>query len=1142
MMKVTPYWTQKGLIANYYKLRRSPDEHLLVWQMYWRGENFYTENEIFEGPTDERTVFLGDKNVENLKAWMGHHRGPPRLLPDRAHPHEPARGDRARPRARPSLKIVDESNMKFCLASDPALIRSAAPPPIQLTTRPAKSEHRRASSASTVGGFAVAQLRARLMFGVRVVLVGMVVVVGFGCGGSSGTGTGGSGGKAGSGGKGGSSATGTGGSAQTDASGAGGSSEAGASGTGAGGSSEAGAGGTSVGEGGVGGKLQRDSGSDAETTDARKDAAETDAHKDAAPDAKDAENDSGAPACINACTLGGHRCAGGGSEVCVVGSNGCTEWGPATSCAGLTTCSASTGLCACPAAPAGCTAAGKFCDDVGELVTCTANPQGCLSSSTPTACRPDESCKGALPNAACSCDNNPSCSGNNTFCLDDGMTVATCGLDDNTPACNVVMITTSCNPPSFCANGICACPAIGTTVGTGCATPNATLCAGTDILTCVNVNDAGCNFWQASTHCGDGGLTCGTKASATPACQCPENSGTDVYIDPNAGSDIVGGMFPTGIQSPAACRYASLTNGLTKVGLPGRVIAISTNLPATFAGETFPLRIPAGVTVMTADAVFNAADYVIDASTGGPAITLDSGSALEGFTVDAGGPAASLVSCSAGGAVLQTLVLDGKGLATDGIDVLGSCAPTIVNVNVARLTGTALQVTSTGSTSVTAGSFNTSSIGVEQTAGAVSLTSLSILDNSQIGVLVPGNAVGTPSLTMTGGDVVIGNLAGIDIESGALSASDLTVQQNTGGSGIQLNSGGAHQLSVTTVNTNGGFGVGLTSGSLTAPGLVANNNGSHGVLVSGGTLTTTGTILTQNGGRGLAMSGGTVSVTGGTLSGNALAGVIATGGTLTISGTELTANGTYGVHLTGATAVLLGANIHDNSGNGVLVNESNGATVNVGSNATVTTINHNGGSGILVDAAPATTGGANSVTVERATISGNSAFGIYLAGDDGSVAATIKDSSITGNGDVGLMVEQGSGNTTSEAIQNNDVSGNDTGNNHLVGGVLFNTSSTLTSFIGNKVHSNVGDELGFNAPPNDGPLWVINPPSAACDATANSLYCYGTGSVGLHVISAAAKVDAQHVHWTNNPPTSGIDFSGGAVVANPCTVVVATCP
>jgi 4-amino-4-deoxy-L-arabinose transferase-like glycosyltransferase len=115
MMKVTPYWTQKGLIASYYKLRRSPDEHLLVWQMYWRGENFYTQNQIFEGPAAERTVFLGDKNVENLKSWMEKHRGHRAfLLVERARWGSvegmvPAD-------ARKSLHIVDESNMKFCLA------------------------------------------------------------------------------------------------------------------------------------------------------------------------------------------------------------------------------------------------------------------------------------------------------------------------------------------------------------------------------------------------------------------------------------------------------------------------------------------------------------------------------------------------------------------------------------------------------------------------------------------------------------------------------------------------------------------------------------------------------------------------------------------------------------------------------------------------------------------------------------------------------------------------------------------------------------------------------------------------------------------------------------------------------------------
>ena len=116
LMKVTPYWTQKGLIANYYKMRRSPDEHLLVWQMYWRGENFYTENEVFEGPADERTIFLGDRNAENLKAWMGRHRGHRAFFLIERSRMSQLEG-MVPPEARKSLKTVDESNMKFCLAS-----------------------------------------------------------------------------------------------------------------------------------------------------------------------------------------------------------------------------------------------------------------------------------------------------------------------------------------------------------------------------------------------------------------------------------------------------------------------------------------------------------------------------------------------------------------------------------------------------------------------------------------------------------------------------------------------------------------------------------------------------------------------------------------------------------------------------------------------------------------------------------------------------------------------------------------------------------------------------------------------------------------------------------------------------------------
>jgi 4-amino-4-deoxy-L-arabinose transferase-like glycosyltransferase len=113
-LKVTPYWTQKELIAHYYRERRSPDEKLLVWQMYWRGENFYTENEIYEGPKEERTVFLGDRNLENLKSWMDKHRHRRAFFLVERSRWSQVEGS-VPADAKPSLKIIDDSNMKFVL-------------------------------------------------------------------------------------------------------------------------------------------------------------------------------------------------------------------------------------------------------------------------------------------------------------------------------------------------------------------------------------------------------------------------------------------------------------------------------------------------------------------------------------------------------------------------------------------------------------------------------------------------------------------------------------------------------------------------------------------------------------------------------------------------------------------------------------------------------------------------------------------------------------------------------------------------------------------------------------------------------------------------------------------------------------------
>jgi 4-amino-4-deoxy-L-arabinose transferase-like glycosyltransferase len=117
LIELSPHWGQKHLLATYYQMRQ-PGERLVAWQVYWRGENFYTGNEIYDPALspEEKTVFVGDKNQENLSAWLSRHPGQrvffvvertrvatlTQLLPS-----DPARR---------SLHVVDETNNKFVLA------------------------------------------------------------------------------------------------------------------------------------------------------------------------------------------------------------------------------------------------------------------------------------------------------------------------------------------------------------------------------------------------------------------------------------------------------------------------------------------------------------------------------------------------------------------------------------------------------------------------------------------------------------------------------------------------------------------------------------------------------------------------------------------------------------------------------------------------------------------------------------------------------------------------------------------------------------------------------------------------------------------------------------------------------------------
>jgi 4-amino-4-deoxy-L-arabinose transferase-like glycosyltransferase len=115
MRGVAPSWSQKGPIAAYYENRRSPEERLIAYQLYWRGETFYTSNEIYEGPTEDRTVFDQEGADEKLKDWISRHRGRRAFFL-----YERFQGSRLQgllpPESRASFRVVHDKNNKFSLA------------------------------------------------------------------------------------------------------------------------------------------------------------------------------------------------------------------------------------------------------------------------------------------------------------------------------------------------------------------------------------------------------------------------------------------------------------------------------------------------------------------------------------------------------------------------------------------------------------------------------------------------------------------------------------------------------------------------------------------------------------------------------------------------------------------------------------------------------------------------------------------------------------------------------------------------------------------------------------------------------------------------------------------------------------------
>lgn len=65
-VEVAPHWSQRRLIARYYRVREGPQTPLVAWQMRWFGEYFYTGGHVHAFPHTENPPF---------RRWLRRHRG-----------------------------------------------------------------------------------------------------------------------------------------------------------------------------------------------------------------------------------------------------------------------------------------------------------------------------------------------------------------------------------------------------------------------------------------------------------------------------------------------------------------------------------------------------------------------------------------------------------------------------------------------------------------------------------------------------------------------------------------------------------------------------------------------------------------------------------------------------------------------------------------------------------------------------------------------------------------------------------------------------------------------------------------------------------------------------------------------------------
>ena len=273
----------------------------------------------------------------------------------------------------------------------------------------------------------------------------------------------------------------------------------------------------------------------------------------------------------------------------------------------------------------------------GQLVTCTAGSGVCSTGPVASDCPVHQECFPASGSATCRCSATRCSASTASFCGPGGQVVS-CAQDVTGSGCWYEASSTACGDPgTACQEGggsaACACPTTD-----ACTQLDASRCgAGSGpIQVCRPVaSGSACLTWQPGVDCSAGGLVC-----SGGACACPANPGTTFVADAVGGSPAGAPPGPTGLDSPVACRYRTLTDALTRANASGTVATVRArgwpgSGPAVVFSEPGTLTAGPGVTLTTDDAIPDPVHYAVTTAAvlTGAFVTLGPGSSVSGLEI-----------------------------------------------------------------------------------------------------------------------------------------------------------------------------------------------------------------------------------------------------------------------------------------------------------------------------------------------------------------------------------------------------------------------------------------------------------------------------------------------------------------------------